>query len=227
MNAEDLVITFKKDIVSLSIIERRRAIESFRDVICEAAFDDTAGSAYEVECCPRCGSVAIVKKGKAKNGEQRYLCLDCGRTFGMGCGRILGTSRLPRETWMAYAECFVLKLPLRECAGELPRLPQDRLHHAPQADRVPFGLLSLVQGRAGPRELAVDAVPVGVGVRRLGVAPAGEQQRLGRPPRTSPRRPPRRRPAPSRPPAHPGRCASRRGRCGRSRSATARSPASA
>lgn len=34
----------------------------------------------------------------------------------MGSGRILGTSRLPRETWMAYAECFVLKLPLRECA---------------------------------------------------------------------------------------------------------------
>lgn len=33
----------------------------------------------------------------------------------------------------------------------LPRLPQDRLHHAPQADRVPLGLLPLVQGRAGLR----------------------------------------------------------------------------
>ena len=30
----------------------------------------------------------------------------------------------------------------------LPRLPQDRLHHAPQADRVPLGLLPLVRGRA-------------------------------------------------------------------------------
>ena len=32
---------------------------------------------------------------------------------------------------------------------------------------------------AGPRELAVDACPVGVGVHRPGVAPAGEQQRVG------------------------------------------------
>ena len=58
-----------------------------------------------------------MKKGKSKNGEQRYLCQDCGRTFGMGSGHILGTSRLPKEIWMANAECFVLMLPLRECAG--------------------------------------------------------------------------------------------------------------
>ena len=74
-------------------------------------------SAYEAERSPRCGSAAVVKKGKSKNGEQRYLCQDCGRTFGMGSGHILGTSRLPKETWMANAECFVLMLPLRECAG--------------------------------------------------------------------------------------------------------------
>lgn len=116
MNAEDLVITFKRDMAKLSGTERRRAIESVRDVIRAAEFDDAAGSAYEVERCPRCGSAAVVKKGKSKNGEQRYLCRGCGRTFGMGSGRILGTSRLPRETWMAYAECFVLMLPLRECA---------------------------------------------------------------------------------------------------------------
>ena len=116
MNAEDLVLNFKRDMANLSRTERRRAIESVRDVIRAAAFDDAAGSAYEVERCPRCGSVAVVKKGKSKNGEQRYLCRGCGRTFGIGGGRILGTSRLPRETWMAYAECFVLMLPLRECA---------------------------------------------------------------------------------------------------------------
>lgn len=116
MNAEDLVLNFKKGMANLSKTERRRAIESVRDVIRAAAFDDAAGSAYEIERCPRCGSAAVVKKGKSKNGEQRYLCRGCGRTFGMGSERILGTSRLPKETWMAYAECFVLMLPLRECA---------------------------------------------------------------------------------------------------------------
>lgn len=116
MNAEDLVLNFKKGMANLSKTERRRAIESVRDVIRAAAFDDAAGSAYEIERCPRCGSAAVVKKGKSKNGEQRYLCRGCGRTFGMGSERILGTSKLPKETWMAYAECFVLMLPLRECA---------------------------------------------------------------------------------------------------------------
>ena len=116
MNAEDLVLNFKKDMANLSKTERRRTIESVRDVIRAAAFDDAADSAYKVECCPRCGSAAVVKKGKAGNVEQRYLCRGCGRTFGMGSERILGTSKLPKETWMAYAECFVLMLPLRECA---------------------------------------------------------------------------------------------------------------
>lgn len=116
MNAEDLVITLKKNMAKLSKSERRRAIESVRDIIRAAMFDDAAGSGYAIERCPRCGSVAIVKKGKSRNGEQRYLCRDCGRTFSGSTDRILGTSKLPRETWMAYAECFVLMLPLRECA---------------------------------------------------------------------------------------------------------------
>ena len=117
MTAEDLVITLKKNMAKLSKSERRRAIESVRDVIRAAMFDDAAGTSYEIQRCPRCGSVAIVKKGKSRNGEQRYLCRDCGRTFSGSTDRILGTSKLPRETWMAYAECFVLMLPLRECAG--------------------------------------------------------------------------------------------------------------
>lgn len=116
MNAEDLVITLKRNMARLSKTERRRAIESVKDVIRAAMFDDAAGSGYEIERCPRCGSVAVVKKGKSKNGEQRYLCRDCGRTFSGSTDRVLGTSKLPREAWMEYAECFVLMLPLRECA---------------------------------------------------------------------------------------------------------------
>ena len=116
MNAEDLVTTFKRNMAKLNKTERRRAIESVRDVIRAAMFEDSSGSDHGVQCCPRCGSVAIVKKGKSRNGGQRYLCRDCGRTFGMASERILGTSKLPKETWMAYAECFVLMLPLRECA---------------------------------------------------------------------------------------------------------------
>lgn len=64
MNADDLVITLKKNMAKLSKSERRRAIESVRDIIRAAMFDDAAGSGYAIKRCPRCGSVAIVKKGK-------------------------------------------------------------------------------------------------------------------------------------------------------------------
>lgn len=117
MDADDLVINLKMGLARLDKTERRRAIESVKDVIRAAMFDDAAGGGYEIERCPRCGSAAVVKKGRSKSGGQRYLCRGCGRTFSGSTDRILGTSKLPRETWMEYAECFVLMLPLRECAA--------------------------------------------------------------------------------------------------------------
>ena len=117
MDADDLVITLKKSLAKLSRTERRKAVELVGDVVRAAMFDDAAGDGYEIERCPRCGSTAVVKKGKSKNGDRRYLCRGCGRTFSGSTGRVLGRSRLPRETWMAYAECFALMLPLRECAA--------------------------------------------------------------------------------------------------------------
>ena len=116
MNAEDLDTTLKKNMAKLSKSERCRAIETVRDIIRSAMYDDAAGSGYKIERCPRCGSVAIVKKGKSRSGEQRYLFRDYGRMFSGSTDRILGVSKLLREAWMAYAECFVLMLPLRECA---------------------------------------------------------------------------------------------------------------
>ncbi len=116
MNADSLVESFKEGMGKLSASERRRAIESVQGVIRAALFDDAAGHGNEPMCCPRCGSVDFVGKGRAKDGSRRHLCKDCGRTFGSKSERILGTTKLPKETWMAYAECFVLMLPLRECA---------------------------------------------------------------------------------------------------------------
>ncbi len=33
------------------------------------------------KACPFCGSVYFKKNGKDKNGHQRYICLDCHKTF--------------------------------------------------------------------------------------------------------------------------------------------------
>ena len=63
----------KKSLAKLSRTERRKAVELVGDVVRAAMFDDAAGDDYEIELCPRCGSTAVVKKGKSKNGDRRYL----------------------------------------------------------------------------------------------------------------------------------------------------------
>lgn len=116
-SAAQAAANFKRDIESMSAHERALAIGLVQDAIRAALYDDAASDVEEPLCCHRCGSVSVVRKGHARDGRQRYLCKDCGRTFTQGSGRVLGTSKLPASTWMAYAECFVLALPLRDCAA--------------------------------------------------------------------------------------------------------------
>lgn len=52
MNSEDLDTTLKKNMAKLSKSERRRAIETVRDIIRPVMYDDAAGSGYEIERCP-------------------------------------------------------------------------------------------------------------------------------------------------------------------------------
>ena len=113
MDADDLVITLKKSLAKLSRTERRKAVELVGDVVRAAMFDDAAGDGYEVERCPRCGSVAIVKKGKSRNGEQRYLCRGCGRTFSGSTDRIL----LASIYFSPFSPTYFRQSRQRGCAG--------------------------------------------------------------------------------------------------------------
>lgn len=119
MDADYLVITLKKSLAKLSRTERRKAVELVGDVVRAAMFDDAAGDGYEVERCPRCGSVAIVKKGKSRNGDQRYLCRDCGRTFSGSTDRILGTSKLLLASiyFSPFSPTYFRQSRQRGCAG--------------------------------------------------------------------------------------------------------------
>ena len=67
-------------------------------------------------CCPRCGGTWVVKKGKTKRGRQRWFCRGCKRSFGETTDSIIGLSKLPIETWMAYAEGMAEHRTLRELA---------------------------------------------------------------------------------------------------------------
>ena len=67
--------------------------------------------------CPLCGCPEFVRKGRGRDGGQRWLCRGCARTFSAKTGSLLAASKLPASAWMAFAECMADALPLRETAA--------------------------------------------------------------------------------------------------------------
>jgi hypothetical protein len=82
----------------------------------------------------------MVRKGRDHDGVQRWLCLDCGRTFRDESDTIITRSKLKSAVWMPYLECFVDCLLLRESftgnhiRGGL-RLPRSARHRGTPASK--------------------------------------------------------------------------------------------
>ena len=111
------IARLERELGFLSRSERKAAIEQLQQLVREVSFDLAAGTPQDVECCPRCGGLDFIKKGKSvRDGSQRYFCYGCNRTFGVKTSNAIGMSKLPVDKWMAYIECFVDALPLRACA---------------------------------------------------------------------------------------------------------------
>ena len=68
--------------------------------------------------CPNCGSWQISKNG-TYNGLQRYRCKSCLITFTSKTKTIFSTTKLEKEKWLKYVECFVDCLSLRRCAEKV------------------------------------------------------------------------------------------------------------
>ena len=95
--------------------ERREALRALQGIIDAEFFklaEEDAGRPGIA--CPHCGSLDFVKRGKDSLGKQRYKCRDCEHTFGGSAWKIFGTTKLPRETWMRFAECHIDRLTLRD-----------------------------------------------------------------------------------------------------------------
>lgn len=75
---------------------------------------------YESEVCEcyKCHSHRIVKLG-TYNDMQRYRCKDCFVSFTSKSKSIFATTKLEKEVWLKYIECFVDCLPLRKCAEKV------------------------------------------------------------------------------------------------------------
>lgn len=75
------------------------------------------GEPENPEACVRCGSVHIRRKGHGRDGSQRWLCVDCNRTFNARTSRVMASSKLKPAVWFRFIECFVDCLSLRTCAA--------------------------------------------------------------------------------------------------------------
>lgn len=65
--------------------------------------------------CPHCGSLKVVKNGRHR-GTQRFICRDCSKSFGWSSGSFFNHCKKEISQWFKYVQCFMDRLPLRECA---------------------------------------------------------------------------------------------------------------
>ena len=67
--------------------------------------------------CPLCGCVHIVRNGRRKDGTQRYICRDCGRSFVATSNSIVSCTKKNFIVWEKNIDCMMLGLSLRKTAN--------------------------------------------------------------------------------------------------------------
>lgn len=68
--------------------------------------------------CPYCGKKHIRRNGHRKDGTQKYVCADCGKSFTARTNTITAWSRMGLAIWKKYVDCMINKLPIRMAASE-------------------------------------------------------------------------------------------------------------
>ncbi len=68
--------------------------------------------------CPHCGKRHVVRNGHRKDGAQKYMCADCGKSFTARTNTITAGSPKPLAIWKKYIDCIINELPLRKAARE-------------------------------------------------------------------------------------------------------------
>lgn len=66
--------------------------------------------------CPHCGCTHVVRNGTRKDGTQRYLCRDCGKSFVVTSNSIVAGTHKELDVWEKYISCMMSGLSLRKTA---------------------------------------------------------------------------------------------------------------
>ena len=56
--------------------------------------------------CPLCGCIHVVRNGHRKDGTQRYVCKDCGKSFVIATNSIVSGTRKDLSVWEQYIDCM-------------------------------------------------------------------------------------------------------------------------
>ena len=80
----------------LSLGEKRELIDATKAAVARE-LGRMAGDAAP-EACPWCGSSSFIRKGRNRDGSQRWLCRECGRTFPAKSRGLLAASKLDAAT---------------------------------------------------------------------------------------------------------------------------------
>lgn len=83
-----------------AVMRSSRSIYDFRHHDFEG--DSEFYNGYPRDSCPHCGSPQIARKGKDRDGLQRYSCKTCGRYFSPVTGTIFEDAKLPVSAWADF-----------------------------------------------------------------------------------------------------------------------------
>ena len=66
--------------------------------------------------CPICGCTHVKRNGHSGDGKQRYLCMDCGKTFAITTNSIVSGTHKDFSVWEKYIACMLNGLSVRKTA---------------------------------------------------------------------------------------------------------------
>ena len=88
--------------------------------VCDTSLQDflTSTRLKEESSCVYCEGAHIVKNGKRKDGTQRYICRDCGKSFIPTSRSITSGTRKRLAVWTGYLRCMMDRKTLKEASEE-------------------------------------------------------------------------------------------------------------
>ncbi len=67
--------------------------------------------------CPICGCIHIVRNGHRKDGTQRYICRNCGKSFVAASNSIVSSTKKDFSVWEKYIDCMMHGFSVRKTAS--------------------------------------------------------------------------------------------------------------